>query len=289
MPHLEDDRESASRYLSIFIDESQQTLDELTEALLALEAGGGRESIEQLFVAAHRIKGSAASIGLNRVAKLAHLMEDLLQILVDDGRTLAPEIADGMLACTDGLRQYVNALKERPARGRPLRHLGPAAAWTPDPHAATFRPPRPRRRQGPLRPLRRSAQGDAAAPKGEDAEAKAEHSEERSDIDRDLRQRIAATLHDQEHDNVLVGRIVFEPNLPLVGLKAQLICSKLSNLGNIRYFDPPVADIENLDEIAALCFGIATERSPEEVQRLLARRGRPRDGGRTAGTPRDSL
>jgi two-component system chemotaxis sensor kinase CheA len=109
--HLDDDRESASRYLPIFIDESEQTLDELTEALLALESGGGRESIEQLFIAAHRIKGSAASIGLNRVAKLAHLMEDLLQVLVDQDRTLAPELADGMLACTDGLRQYVDALK----------------------------------------------------------------------------------------------------------------------------------------------------------------------------------
>ena len=113
--HLEDDWESASRYLSLFIDESRETLDELTEALLALEAGGGRENIKQLFVAAHRIKGSAASIGLNRPAKLAHLMEDLLQILVDDGRALEPNAADGLLACTDGLRQYVNALRA----GRP--------------------------------------------------------------------------------------------------------------------------------------------------------------------------
>ena len=31
------------------------------------------------------MKGSAASIGLNRIAKLSHLMEDLLQTLVDKG------------------------------------------------------------------------------------------------------------------------------------------------------------------------------------------------------------
>ena len=112
---LEDDWESAARYLSIFIDEAQHTLDELIEALLALEAGGGRENIEQLFIAAHRMKGSAASIGLNRVAKLAHLMEDLLQALVDSGCMLTPAITDAMLTCTDGLRQYVDALKA----GRP--------------------------------------------------------------------------------------------------------------------------------------------------------------------------
>ncbi len=108
--HLEDDWDSASRYVSIFIDECEETLDELTQALLALEAGEGHEGIEQLFVGAHRIKGSAASIGLNRPAKLAHLMEDLLQVLVDEGRTLEPKTADGLLACTDGLREYVQAM-----------------------------------------------------------------------------------------------------------------------------------------------------------------------------------
>ena len=81
---LQDDWQSASRYLSIFIDEAERTIDELIAALLAFEAGGGRENIKDLFVAAHRLKGSAASIGLERVAKLAHLMEDVLQTLVED-------------------------------------------------------------------------------------------------------------------------------------------------------------------------------------------------------------
>ena len=113
--NLQDDWESASRYLSMFIDEAEHTLDELIDALLALEAGGGRENVEQLFVAAHRMKGSAASIGLNRIAKLAHFMEDVLQVLVDNGHTPTPSVTDAMLMCTDGLRQYVNTLKA----GRP--------------------------------------------------------------------------------------------------------------------------------------------------------------------------
>ena len=107
---LEDDRESEPQYLSIFIDEAQATIDELVEALLALETGGGPEHVEQLFVAAHRMKGSAASIGLNRIAKLSHLMEDLLQMLVDTDSQPTPEMTDAMLSCTDGLRQNVNAL-----------------------------------------------------------------------------------------------------------------------------------------------------------------------------------
>jgi len=94
-----------------FIDEAQTTVDELIEALLALETGGGKKQVEQLFIAAHRMKGSAASIGLNRIAKLSHLMEDLLQTLVDKGCIPTPQITDALLSCTDGLRQSINACR----------------------------------------------------------------------------------------------------------------------------------------------------------------------------------
>ena len=40
-----------------------------------------------MLVLAHRIKGGAAAVGLNRAAKLAHMMEDVLQTL-SDGRAL---------------------------------------------------------------------------------------------------------------------------------------------------------------------------------------------------------
>ena len=128
---LEDDQEAALPYLSIFIDEAQQSIDELIMALLALEAGGGRKDVEQLFIAAHRMKGSAASIGLNRPAKLAHLMEDLLQNLVDHGHTPTPQITDALLACTDGLRQYVNGLGQGRLERRPFQRLGGAVAESP--------------------------------------------------------------------------------------------------------------------------------------------------------------
>ena len=109
---LEDEADSQPKYLPIFIDETELSLDHLTETLLALEGGGSPEAIEALLVTSHRIKGSAASIGLNRAAKLAHLMEDLLQNLVATGGALSAEITDVMLKCIDALRQYTKDLRE---------------------------------------------------------------------------------------------------------------------------------------------------------------------------------
>jgi two-component system, chemotaxis family, sensor kinase CheA len=250
--HLDDDWESASRYLSIFIDESFETLDELTEALLALEAGGGRENIEQLFIAAHRIKGSAASIGLNRVAKLAHLMEDLLQMLVDDKSTLTPEMADGMLACTDGLRQYVDALRSGRPAGDSFDELARKLpeAKRPGDAASDHSPPE-------------------SQPQPPAAETQIATVNSAPTIDAELRQLVAATVREDETDDVLVGRVIFEPELPLVGLKARLVVEKLSNLGNICYINPPADGIENRDEIGELAFGIVANKPIDDVRRLL--------------------
>ncbi len=112
---LKDDWGSASKYLSMFIDDAQHTLDEITDALLALEAGGGRENVQRLFVAVHRLKGSAASIGLRRTAKLAHLAEDLLQELVDNGREFSSKTGNSLLTFADGLRTCIEAMR----RGSP--------------------------------------------------------------------------------------------------------------------------------------------------------------------------
>ena len=232
----------------MFIDEIEHTLDELIEALLALEAGGGPENIKQLFIAAHRIKGSAASIGLNRVAKLAHFMEDLLQVLVDSGRMITPGIADAMLAGTDALRLYADALKA--GRSEEVQ-FDAAVKQIRAAHAAFAPPPAPAAaREQPANPAPSASRQPAMS-------------------NADLHQQVAALSRLSEHETVLVGQITFLPALPQVGLKAQLIYEKLSNLGEVRYFDPPAADIELREELGAVRFGVATEKSADAVQRLL--------------------
>ena len=110
--NLHDEEEISEKYVSIFIDEAETALDELSETLLALEGGGNPQELNKLLVTSHKIKGSAASIGLNRAARLAHLMEDLLQNLVETEGALSTEATDALLACTDALQQYVRQLRE---------------------------------------------------------------------------------------------------------------------------------------------------------------------------------
>ncbi|MEN6367551.1 MAG: chemotaxis protein CheA [Thermoguttaceae bacterium] len=242
---LQDDWDGASRYLALFIDEADQTLNDLVDALLTLEAGGGRGTVEPLFVAAHRLKGSAASIGLNRVAKLAHFMEDVLQSLVDGNHSLTPEIADAMLACTDGLRQYVDAMK-----------FGCPGGDSFSPLAGQLVAAR-RMFDEQKRPEANAAEENSAARRVESLPKP------------ELHRRVAQSLLEGEASAALVGWVVFTPGCPHVGLKARLVYEKLSRLSEIRYFDPSADQLESLDELDAVRFGAVTERAPDALARML--------------------
>lgn len=246
---LRDDTELFDKYLSIFIDEADLSLDELTETLLALEGGGSRESLEKLLVTSHRIKGSAASVGLNRAAKLAHLMEDLLQNLVNQGGALSPELTDALLKCTDGLRQYVDALRQGGGKSDRFPDLARELVAA----------------QGPVAD---SPAVVETAPEVKPPASVAEnHVVVSADVPEDLLRQVAALA--PESSTALAGEVAFRANLPLVSLKAQLVYEKLANLGQVFFFQPPVERLEDFDEIERIAFGLATEKTADGVARQL--------------------
>lgn len=63
---------------AMFRAESREHVDRVTELLLALERGDADDAgLEELFRAAHSLKGSASTLGVNGVAEIAHAMEDV--------------------------------------------------------------------------------------------------------------------------------------------------------------------------------------------------------------------
>ncbi|MCC6124664.1 MAG: chemotaxis protein CheA [Pirellulales bacterium] len=249
---IADEADLQPKYISIFIDETELSLGNLTEVLLALEREGHRAAIEQLLMTSHRIKGSAASIGLNRAAKLAHLMEDLMQDISSGGKSLTPQIADALLACIDGLQTYVDGLKSGRPRTEHFNALArELAASQTAAEAATAV----------------IAADSTAAPgvrrTADSAPAAAEK------IDEALRNRVREKIAEAERESALLGIVGFQPHLPLAGLKGRLLYEKLANIGEVRHFSPAVERMEEMEELASLEFGVVTERTLETVKRML--------------------
>ncbi|HAA63661.1 MAG TPA: chemotaxis protein CheA [Thermoanaerobacter sp.] len=69
-----------NQYIDIFIEESQEHIENLNSNLLLLENDPkNRQIIDEIFRSAHTLKGMAATMGFENMNKLAHKMEDVLQ------------------------------------------------------------------------------------------------------------------------------------------------------------------------------------------------------------------
>lgn len=105
------DRESL---MQIFREESDERLDRVVEALLAIERGeASDENVHAILREVHSLKGAAGMLGLAAAGSLAHAMEDVLADARGRGR-LAAETVDPLLRASDALRRAARGEEVEP-------------------------------------------------------------------------------------------------------------------------------------------------------------------------------
>jgi two-component system chemotaxis sensor kinase CheA len=93
-----------SEYMPMFLAEAQEHLQELNLAIVRLEEDPrDRETVDEIFRAAHSLKGMSATMGFAQIARLTHEMEDVFELLRQRGEGLSREAIDTVLACLDAL------------------------------------------------------------------------------------------------------------------------------------------------------------------------------------------
>src|SRR5882724_9594616 len=107
IPDLPDDGDIPAEILEFFVPEAEEHLAVVTECLLSLEANPGPEQIHRLFRAIHTVKGSAAQVGLQRIARVAHRAEDLVGRLRDGLLRPSAQIIDICLESVDTLKKLL--------------------------------------------------------------------------------------------------------------------------------------------------------------------------------------
>lgn len=95
--------------LKVFLDEADEQLQLLDEDIVKLERDGeDDELVQEIFRAAHTLKGSSATLGHKRMAELTHAMENVLDKIRKHRLEPSTALVDTLFACVDALR----ALKE---------------------------------------------------------------------------------------------------------------------------------------------------------------------------------
>lgn len=74
--------EQQQRILGYFIEEARDHLNTIEQGLLNLQSTlQDSEMVNEIFRAAHSIKGGAAMLGLNSIQRTAHRLEDFFKVL----------------------------------------------------------------------------------------------------------------------------------------------------------------------------------------------------------------
>ena len=100
-------------FLDIFVEEAADGLAVWERICLDLEEDASDERINELFRAAHTIKGSSAAMGLEQLSAFVHKAEELLNAIRRKEREVTSSVAAVLLDCQGVLVDWIERLRNR--------------------------------------------------------------------------------------------------------------------------------------------------------------------------------
>jgi two-component system chemotaxis sensor kinase CheA len=219
-----------SKYVKMFVSESQEHLQKMDGLLLALEQNGAdRAAIDTLFREAHSLKGMSASMGYEELAKVSHRMEDYLDRFRGGKGSLERLGVDRLFEGVDLLRRAVGEIA-----------AGQAPTLVADPYVAKMA----------------SLVATVAGPAGSALDDRAQVAE----AQRRARAK-GLTLYAVE--------IQIAPDAPLPSARAYITLRRTRDLGELIRSTPSQDQVQAGEFSGTLSMLIGTTRSAAEMQAFL--------------------
>ena len=106
------------QYLDIFIDESNEHIQALSDNIMILEKEPeNKDVINEIFRAAHSLKGMAGTMGFKKMQHLTHDMEDVFSEIRNDTVKVNSNLIDILFDCIDAIEAYVDTIKQTSNEG----------------------------------------------------------------------------------------------------------------------------------------------------------------------------
>lgn len=249
------DKMDVSQYLEIFIDETKEHLQNLNEQLLILEREpDNQDVINEIFRAAHSLKGMAGTMGYKRMQKLTHDMENVFSEIRSGKMTVQAKLVDVLFRGLDALENYLDVIQESGDEGTEdnediIKDLNDILA---------------------------EASGEAPAKPEEKAAVKAAEVSQNAKSESVFANMKVADFEQhaiekakEEGQNIYGIRVVITEGCILKAARAFLVFKALEELGDVIKSMPDVQDIE--DEKFDYEFGvlIITKESTETVKNAI--------------------
>jgi chemotaxis protein histidine kinase CheA len=109
---MDDNKQQIIHY---FIEEAQEHLEVVEQGLLDLgEVIKDADRVNEMFRAAHSVKGGAAMLGFDSIQKTSHQLEDCFKVLRDQAVPVDRQLESMFLKGYDALKDLVNELANSP-------------------------------------------------------------------------------------------------------------------------------------------------------------------------------
>ncbi len=107
-----------SQYLGIFLDEAKEHIQVLSDQMLILEQEpDNQDAINEIFRAAHSLKGMAGTMGYKRLQRLTHDMEDCFSAVRSGQMSVTSELMDVLFQALDAIEGYVETIQSTSDEG----------------------------------------------------------------------------------------------------------------------------------------------------------------------------
>lgn len=107
-----------SQYLDIFIDETNGHIQELSDNIMLLEKEPeNKDCVNEIFRAAHSLKGMAGTMGFKKMQHLTHDMENVFSEVRNDNIKVNSTLIDILFQCLDAIEAYLETVKATSGEG----------------------------------------------------------------------------------------------------------------------------------------------------------------------------
>lgn len=225
------------QYLSLFVEEAKENLQNMNDTLLILEKDKGNSSlVNEIFRGSHTLKGMSGTMGFVNMSNLTHEMENVLDEVRNGRVNLNEEIIDILFRCFDILGEMVN-------------------------YIAVYGQEKDEENNELIKELQKVINGNT---KTEPSKVPTEKAVE---FDKYVLNVVRKAK--SEGLNGYKIQIYLSPDCVLKSARAFIIFTLLESVGNVVYSNPSVEDIEDEKFDISLTVALITNLNKEELLEKL--------------------
>jgi two-component system chemotaxis sensor kinase CheA len=228
-----------SKYRDLFFEETDEYLQTLNDCLLQLEKDPEDLSVlDEIFRAAHTLKGMAATMGYSTMSELTHHMESVLELYRNGKQLINSDIISLIFKCLDRLSDIVEDIREENYDNISIEDL--------------------------VFELSTIAKGEGNLSSFQDKVDKESFNQEIGETDKMI-------IHNAKEKGYNAYKMVvtLEDGCLLKGARSFLVVNKLEQQGEIIHTEPTTEKLEEGDFDKSFYLVYLTKKKQEEIKNII--------------------